>query len=74
MLTRSFDKNPVLTAMEYIKDVLHVEFKKGQIRSYDRVPAQVAYGLFYTTTHAAALSYYSNNIKGKYTVLTVKNK
>ena len=59
--------------MSYHNEKLSVEFKKGQIRVYDQVPAQIAYAFFYTTTASKSLEYYSNEIKGKFEVLTVKN-
>lgn len=73
MISTEFKPNKVLKAMSYNNNVLSVYFKKGQLRQYDQVPPPVAYGLFYTKTASQTLEYYSNNIKGKFTVLTVKN-
>lgn len=73
MITATFKPNKVLKSMAYNNEVLSIEFKKGQIRQYCKVPNKVAYGLFYTSTASATLTYYANEIKGKYEVLTVKN-
>ena len=59
--------------MAYDKENLAIEFNKGQIRTYANVPAPIAYKLFYTESASASLTYYSNEIKGKFEVLTVKN-
>lgn len=73
MLTCNFLPNTVLKGMTYNAGSLKILFCKGQEREYINVPPPIAYGLFYTKTATETLSYYSNNIKGKYTVLTVKN-
>jgi len=73
MLSKGFDPNKVLRSMAYNNEVLSIEFKKGQIRQYNKVPPPIAYKLFYTTTGAQALTIYANEIKGKFEVLTVKN-
>ena len=73
MITRAFKPNKLLKGMTYNNEVLEVEFKKGQIRTYGKVPPPVAYGLFYTVTVSQTLTYYANEIKGKFEVLTVKN-
>lgn len=71
MISTTLPKNNVITQMSYHNEMLVIMFKKGQERSYSGVPAPVAYGLYYTKTGSECLAYYSNNIKGKYTV-TVK--
>ncbi len=73
MLSRQFNPNTVLNSMSYNNNVLSVEFKKGQVRQYCKVPPPIAYGFFYTKTAADTLKYYSTQIKGKFEVLTVKN-
>jgi hypothetical protein len=73
MISKGFSSNTVLKGMSYNNDVLSIEFKKGQIRRYNKVPPPIAYKLFYTTTGSQALTIYSNEIKGKFEVLTVKN-
>lgn len=73
MISTTFKPNKVLKSMAYHNEELRIEFKKGQIRTYAKVPVKVAYGLFYTATANATLTYYANEIKGKYEVLTVKN-
>jgi hypothetical protein len=73
MLTKQFNKNPILAAMEYTAGNLKIYFKKGQIRVYGAVPAPIAYGLFYKTNAADTLQYYSTQIKGSFTVTQVIN-
>lgn len=73
MITRAFKRNPVIKSMTYNNENLAIEFNKGQIRTYCKVPAQVAYKLFYTVSASDSLTCYSNEIKGKFEVLTVKN-
>lgn len=73
MITRAFKRNPVIKSMTYNNENLAIEFNKGQIRTYCKVPAPIAYKLFYTGSASESLTYYSNEIKGKFEVLTVKN-
>jgi len=74
MLTKKFYPNPVIKSMTYNSknNELSITFaKSGQIRVYD-CPANMAYGLFYKTTASQELEFYSNEIKKKCNVLTVK--
>jgi len=73
MIAKEFNSNKVLKSMNYHNNLLSIEFKKGQIRQYCKVPPPIAYKLFYTTTASQALTIYANEIKGKFEVLTVKN-
>lgn len=69
MIYTKFPYNPTLLDMSYKDEVLTITFKKNNVkRSYYGVSKLVAYGLYYKTTAAEVLSYYSNQIKGKYTV------
>lgn len=72
-LNKTFAPNTVLRSMTYNNENLAIEFNKGQIRTYCKVPAPIAYKLFYTGSASESLTYYSNEIKGKFKVLTVKN-
>ena len=73
MLSRAFHPNKVLKSMAYNGNVLSIEFKKGQIRQYNNVTPPTFYALFYKTSARDEISYYSTEIKDKFTVLTVKN-
>lgn len=72
-----FPSNKLLDYMKYNSDtgVMFLCFKKGkerQIREYNNVPIEVAYKLFYSASATDVISNFSNQIKGKYQVLTVK--
>jgi hypothetical protein len=73
MIAKNFPPNPVLTSMEYDRGDLKITFKKGQVRIYENVPTDIAHALYYKARATEALSYYSNSIKGQYTVKQVIN-
>jgi len=73
MIAKNFPPNPILKSMEFDRGTLKVTFKKGQTRVYAEVPTDIAYALYYRDTAAKSISYYSNNIKDKYTVIQVIN-
>jgi hypothetical protein len=74
MLTKEFNKNKVLKAMEYSNEVLKIYFNKGQVRVYNSVPPPIAYTLFYKTNATDTLHFYSTQIKKKFEVIEVINK
>lgn len=45
-----------------VRQLLRIEFNKGQIRVYECSP-ELAYGLFYCKNASAELEYYSTKIK-----------
>lgn len=67
MLTSKLSFNPVLTAMTYHNEVLTLQFKK-QSRTYNKVPKEIAYGLFYSKTPAI---YFNEKIKKQFEVIKV---
>lgn len=71
MITRNFHPNPRFNYLSYNGTELTISFKKGQIRVYE-CDSKLAYRLFYCTSAAEELSLYSNEIKGKLKVITVK--
>lgn len=76
MLIVTLPYNPVLSFMKYDKEVLTLGFKKPnnsiQTRSYN-ANSGIAHKLAYCKSAKEVLSFYSNEIKKKCTVLTVKN-
>lgn len=73
-MNRAFNPNPVLRSMSYDskRQILSIEFKKGQIRAYYCSP-ELAYGLFYCKNASAELEYYSTKIKKLCNVAEVIN-
>ena len=76
MLVVTLPYNPVLSYMRYDKEVLSLGFKKPgnviQERKYNANNG-IAHKLAYCRSAKEVLSFYSNEIKKKCTVLTVKN-
>lgn len=76
MATRVFPYGSVILSMEYVAGLLTISFKKKngmQKRSYENVPTDVAYKLYYENDPKQIMSFYSNNIKQKYIVKEVIN-
>ncbi len=74
---KEFPINPVLYYMVNNGDKLKIAFRtknKVQERLYINVSMEVISKLFYLNSAKDCLSFYSLNIKGKYTVSQVINK
>lgn len=69
-MQKTFPLNPTLLAMQYhsINGRLAITFKKGQIRTYNEVPKELAYKLYYKQTASETMAVYSNEIKKKFKV------
>lgn len=64
-----FPHNPVLIAMSIDGDKMTLEFrtKTGpEKRTYDGVPTDKSYGLFYKKTAKEVMSFYTKNIRKKF--------
>lgn len=76
MLIVTLPYNPVLSYMRYEKEVLSLGFKKPnniiEERSYN-ANSGITHKLAYCKSAKDVLSFYSNEIKKKCQVLTVKN-
>ena len=86
MIARDFPYGSVILSMTFTEINSTTELKEGnltivfkkkvgvQSRVYSEVPRTHAYKMYYEQKPKEIMSYYSNNIKGQYKVLTVINK
>ena len=74
---KQFPINPTLYYMKKEGDNLIIALKSSKgvtERKYKDVPIEIIGKLFYLNSAKECLSYYSKEIKGKFTVLTVTKK
>jgi hypothetical protein len=65
-----FPYNPVLIGMSIDGELMTLEFRKkigSEKRTYKEVPTDKSYGLFYKKTAKEVMSFYTKNIRKKFT-------
>jgi hypothetical protein len=71
-MTRQFPYNPLLVSMSYTDSTneLRLVYRRNQKEvRYSNVPSDVAYKLFYKQEVPEIMSFYSKNIRKKFSVI-----
>jgi hypothetical protein len=75
-VTKTFPYNHIIKAVDYDgeHETLTVHFvRNNQSRTYEGVPKEIFYKLYYLTGNAGTMiGYYSKNIRKKFKVIDVK--